>query len=88
MPPNYIVTIQQALQGKAAEYCCIKTELPEQKEDTKSTQPRSFDPDNMPTPLEMAKIYYQNQYHEEMDQEMVAMLEEAIRRVQKNNEKE
>ena len=42
----------------------------------------------MPTPLEMAKIYYQNQYHEEMDQEMVEMLEEAIRRVQKNNEKE
>ena len=74
--------------GKAAEYCCIKTELPEQKENTKSSQPRSFDPDNMPTPLEMAKIYYQNQYHEEMDQEMVAMLEEAIRRVQKNNEKE
>lgn len=88
MPPNYIVTIQQALQGKAAEYCCIKTELPEQKEDTKSAQPRSFEPDNMPTPLEMAKIYYQNQYHEEMDQEMVEMLEEAIRRVQKNNEKE
>ena len=86
LPPNYIVSIQQTLQGKQAEYCCIKTEFPKTKEDTSKVTTQSFDPDNMPQPLELAKIHYQNLYHTEMDQEMVEMLEEAIRNVQQHHE--
>ena len=87
LPPNYIVSIQQILQEKQAKYCCIKTEIPEEKEDTQKSTPRSFDPDNMPAPLELAKIHYQNLYHTEMKHELVEMLEEAIRNVQKHQEK-
>ena len=86
LPPNYIVSIQQTLQGKQAEYCCIKTEFPKAKEDTSKVTTQSFDPDNMPQPLELAKIHYQNLYHTEMDQEMLEMLEEAIRNVQQHHE--
>ena len=86
LPPNYIVSIQQTLQGKQAEYCCIKTEFPKTKEDTSKVTTQSFDPDNMPQPLELAKIHYKNLYHTEMDQEMVEMLEEAIRNVQQHHE--
>ncbi len=86
LPPNYIVSIQQALQSKQAEYCCIKTETPKTKEDTSKITTHSFDPDNMPEPLELAKIHYQNLYHTEMNPEMLEMLEEAIRNVQKHHE--
>lgn len=86
LPPNYIVSIQQTLQDKQAEYCCIKTEIPKIKEDTSKITTHSFDPDNMPQPLELAKIHYQNLYHTEMDQEMLGMLEEAIRNVQQHHE--
>lgn len=88
LPPNYIVSIQQALQGKKAKYCCIKTELPERNEDVAELTQQSFDPDNMPTPLEMAQIHYQRLHHAEMSEEMVDMLKEAILRVEKKNEKE
>ena len=86
LPPNYIVSIQQTLQGKQAEYCCIKTETLKTKEDTSNPISHSFDPDNMPSPLELAKIHYQKLYHTEMDQEMADMLEVAIRNVQKHHE--
>ena len=86
LPPNYIVSIQQALREKKAQYCCIKTEIPEQKENTKNPTSHAFDPDNMPTPLELAKIHYQNLFHVEMEQELVDLLEEAIRNTQKHHE--
>lgn len=86
MPPNYITTIMLALEGKKAQFCTILPEYPKADNNKIGEIAHDFDPDNMPSALELAKMYYKSKFNTEMSDELIALLKEAIRNVEKKRE--
>ncbi len=87
LPANYVERIVHTLEGKQAQYCCVKTSLPKrEKGNGRETEELHFDADNMPKPQALADLFYQNRFNLPLDGEMMTMLEQAIREAQHETE--
>ncbi len=81
IPANFLERILNVLEGKRAQYCCMKTELPKIDQLESSSEKRIYyDVDNMPSSLDLAQRFYQEQKAVPMDEQLTEMLNEAIRK--------
>ncbi len=80
LPPNHIERILQVLEVKRARYCTVKTSKPSQNQLTDAPWAAGMvNADNMPTPRELASYFYDKKYGVPLDDELLNMLDEAIK---------
>lgn len=89
LPTNYITQILDTLDEKEAQYCCVKTSLPEQtKELNAEATEQYYTAETMPSAQDLANIFYQKMYHSPLNDELTQLLEEAIILAQQELENE
>lgn len=73
-----------AVKGKKCKYCYIKSNREKQASDNKARHISIQEIQEM-SPLEIAKLYYQEAEGEEMDEELCELMNAAVQRVRKKN---
>lgn len=85
LPANYVAKIIKTLEGKEADYCCVKLESTQnsQKQDA-DTIAVAFDADNMPTMMELADKHWKKLYGTTLPDELKEYLGKAIKASKEN----
>lgn len=73
-----------AVKGKKCKYCYIKSNREKQASDDRARHISIQEMQEM-SPLEIAKLYYQEAEGEEMDKELCALMDAAVQRVREKN---
>lgn len=73
-----------AVKGKKCKYCYIKSNREKQASDDRARHISIQEMQEM-SPLEIAKLYYQEAEGEEMDEELCALMDAAVQRVREKN---
>lgn len=83
LPPNYREAVELALNDKKARFCALKRTSVKDKTVGDATENAIlYDQDNIPDPMELAKMFYQQKYGNEMPEELNKRLAEAVRKTQ------
>lgn len=83
LPPDSNERIMASIKNKAIRYCYINRSIEEGERFTEQLK-LSIDQLQAKSPTEIAKQYFAEKYGREMDDELVSMMEEAIRKTKKN----
>lgn len=82
LAPDCNERASQAVRAKACRYCCIKTTR-ETTENDETERYLSIREVQQMSPLDIARLYYRENEGEEMDEELCRLMEEAMKRVEK-----
>lgn len=83
-PANAMECAHLATKGKTSRFCCFKWE---QKEPEKRTEHQVLDVEQIKqlSPIEVAALYHQDKYGEEMSEDLREMLQEIIQEIEQTN---
>lgn len=83
-PPNAMERAHAILKDKTARFCCFKWQRKE-KEETDHAYTLDVEQIKQLSPIEVAELYFQDEYGEKMEGTLKEMLQEVIRKVEQNN---
>lgn len=83
-PPNAMERAHAILKDKAARFCCFKWQRKE-KEGAGNAYTLDVEQIKQLSPIEVAELYFQDEYGEKMEGTLKEMLQEVIKKVEQNN---
>ncbi|MBR1517456.1 MAG: exonuclease SbcCD subunit D [Bacteroidales bacterium] len=88
LPADYRTQINNIMHNKRARYCTLKLTAVGERDDEDITTAQHFSPDNMPSPLELARMHYKNRFGSEMPDDLLQLFEQAERGARSSDQDE